>query len=410
MDRNRWLYLLCLAQIGTMLVTMNYSAVLPMMQQEWSLTNAQAGMIFSAYQIGYIILVIILSTLTDFVDTKKIYVYSALWGGIASILFCIFARGFISALVLRCLTGFGLAGTYMPGLKIVTSKFNPEERGKAIGFYVGSFSIGMAASTLITGSLTSLVHWRLAFFFTSIGPVIAGLIASRIMEEMPPEKSEKRTQRDMLNKVFSNIPLLVLVIAYAAHEWELFGMRNWIVTFLVSVFDHSVNNNIITATSFSAIVSSLIIGMGGLSTAVAGMLSDRLGRVRTILVIMLASSACSFIIGWMRSLPAVLVFIFCLVYGFFVTAESSVLSTTVTEKVPISYLGTAMAFQSFVGWASAGISPVVFGVVLDWSNPVVGPEGLATVWGPAFSLLGFGAIIGPLFIILFYRKLHRNSS
>jgi fucose permease len=54
-DRFRWLIWLSFAEIGTMLVFNNYSALLPILQKEWSLTNSEAGWIFSSYQIGYIL-------------------------------------------------------------------------------------------------------------------------------------------------------------------------------------------------------------------------------------------------------------------------------------------------------------------------------------------------------------------
>lgn len=152
-----------------------------------------------------------------------------------------------------------------------------------------------------------------------------------------------------------------------------------------------------TATSYGAVFSAVIILAGGFSTALAGALSDRFGRVRTIQAIMFSSAACSLLFGWIRPWPAVLVILISLVYGFLVTAESSVLSTSVTELVPFEYLGSAMAVQSFVGWTAAAIAPAAFGMVLDLTNPaaLVGALGYTPQWGPAFFILGLGALIGP---------------
>ncbi|KAF0216558.1 MAG: major facilitator [Geobacteraceae bacterium] len=66
-DKNRWLFVLCLAQIFIMLVFINYSAVLPLLKQEGGMNNTMAGTIFSIYQLGYIASGVILSTLTDHV-------------------------------------------------------------------------------------------------------------------------------------------------------------------------------------------------------------------------------------------------------------------------------------------------------------------------------------------------------
>ncbi len=389
-----WLYLLCLAEIGTMLVLLNYSAVLPIIKQEWGLTNTEAGLIYSAYQVGYIILVIILSTLTDYVDAKKIYVVSALWAGLAGLAFALFADSFMSGLILRCLTGFGLAGTYMPGLKMVSAKFSPERRGWAIGLYVGAFSLGTALSLLFSGILTGLFTWRTAIFVTSLGPIAGGLIAAFALESVPPLRAGKK--KGAFRQVFANRPALLVMIGYAAHMWEMFGMRGWIVAFFAAAMVGR-NMDMATATSYGAVFSAVIILAGGFSTALAGALSDRFGRVRTIQAIMFSSAACSLLFGWIRPWPAVLVILISLVYGFLVTAESSVLSTSVTELVPFEYLGSAMAVQSFVGWTAAAIAPAAFGMVLDLTNPaaLVGALGYTPQWGPAFFILGLGALIGP---------------
>ena len=96
-----------------------------------------------------------------------------------------------------------------------------------------------------------------------------------------------------------------------------------------------------------------------------------------------------FLVFKTRPFPYVVVLIFCLIYGFFATAESSVLSTAINGQVSFAYLGTAMAFQSFRGWGAAIISPIVFGAVPDKTNPVavVKAAGFTPVWGPAFACL-----------------------
>ena len=83
----RWLLLLCLAQLFIMLVFINYSAVLPLLKQEWGMNNTMAGSIFSVYQLGYIASGVVLSTLTDRLNTKYIFLVSALWSGVANLLF-----------------------------------------------------------------------------------------------------------------------------------------------------------------------------------------------------------------------------------------------------------------------------------------------------------------------------------
>jgi len=303
--KYRWLLTICLAEMGTMLVFLNYSAVLPLLQAEWRLSSAEAGLIYSAYQIGYIALVVVLSTLTDYVGAKPVYVGSAIWAGLANLLFAFYARDLASAAILRTLTGFGLAGTYMPGLRLVSEKFTSERRGRAVGLYVGAFVLGSTLSLLLTGVMASLVSWRRAFVVTSFGPLAGGAIAMALLKGEVRGMSRTK-MAGVKENVFRNQPALLMILGYVAHMWELYGMRGWLPAFLTASLVRS-GRGLATATGLGASLSAAVTVAGAISTALAGYLSDRFGRVRTIVVFMLTSSLCTLLLGWAWPLPFTLV-------------------------------------------------------------------------------------------------------
>ncbi len=396
-ERYRWLTWISLSEIGTLLVFSNYSALLPILQKQWALTNGQAGWIFSSYQIGYIVAVVFLTSLTDYTSPKYIYIFTALWAGVFGILFSLWAKGFESALILRTLTGIGLAGTYMPGLRMVSEKFPHRERGKAVGIYVGVFSLGVSLSLFLTGFIHSLFSWRWAFFVTSLGPIAGGIIAFFQLGEIRKVKEEGKNVP--LGEVLRNQPALMMIGGYVAHMWEMFGMRGWMVAFLTACL-LTAQVNLQRAVSLSAFIGGLVIAAGAISNALGGILSDRYGRENTIIVVMLGSGLFSLLIGWTRVLPFSLVFVLCILYGFLTTGESSVLSAGVTELAHPKGLGRTMALQSLLGFGAASVSPILFGYVLDMTNS---PEELATLgyvanWGWAFVLLGLGGLAGPFII------------
>ncbi len=397
-DRSRWLIWLSLSEIGTMMVFSNYSALLPILQKEWSLTNGQAGWIFSSYQIGYILSVAFLISLTDYTHPKYIYIITALWAGIFGILFSFWAEGFQSALILRTLTGIGLAGTYMPGLRMVSEKFPSRERGRAVGIYVGVFSLGIALSLFLTGFINSLLSWRWAFFLTSLGPIGGGIIAFFRLGDVRTKEAEEKRQVPLI-EILRNRPALMMIGGYVAHMWEMFGMRGWMVAFLVACL-LTAHFDFQKAVNLSAIIGGVVILAGAISNALGGALSDRYGRENIIIVTMLGSGLLSLLIGWTRGFPLSLVLILSILYGFSVTGESSVLSTGVTELAHPGGLGRTMALQSLLGFGAASISPIVFGYLLDLINP---PDALTRFgyfpnWGWAFALLGLGGLTGPLII------------
>jgi MFS family permease len=136
-----------------------------------------------------------------------------------------------------------------------------------------------------------------------------------------------------------------------------------------------------------------------------GSLSDRLGRARVILVLAGISTCCSFVFGWTIALPFSVIAAIGIIYNFTSLGDSPVLSVGLTEVVTPSYLGAAFGLRSLLGFGAAGISPVVFGAILDWTNPEGAGQAYYANWGWAFVSLGvpgFAAIWAA-------HRLRRNS-
>lgn len=376
----RWLLFLSLAEILTMLTFGNYSAALPVLRQEWGLSASQAGAIFAGQQIGYTAAVLVLSTLTDLIGVRRIYLISAIWNGISGLLFAAFARDFGSAMLVRTLGGIGLAGTYMPGMRLVVETFPETRRGGAMGLYIGAFSLGTSASLFATGVLLPF-GWRTGFVVTALGPLLAAALAWPIVRDTPRHAAGGRIA---LGQVLQNIRALRFIFAYAAHNWELFGMRAWMPAFLTSLWV-AYGLTLTAATARAAVFSSVVLLASGVSNALGGRLSDSLGRRKTILIFLTASAVVSASIGWTAPLGLPVVLVIAILYGLLVTAESSTLSTAVAESATPGMLGTTMAAQSSLGFLVTAISPPLFGAILDATGGI---------WGWAFASLGIVAVFG----------------
>jgi len=181
--------------------------------------------------------------------------------------------------------------------------------------------------------------------------------------------------------------------------WEQYGMRAWMAAFLTMSFV-GVGYGKNEAAGWGASMTAIIVAAGGLSTWMAGALSDRIGRTRTATVIMLISAAFSLSFGWMAGFSPTVLVILGLLYSFFVVAETPILSTGLTELAAPQSLGAAMGFQTLIGFLAATASPTIFGWVLDWTNTV---ESSPTQWGWAFTILGVGALVGPVVLTIVRR-------
>lgn len=369
-----------------MLTFSNYSAALPVLRQQWGLSAAQAGAVFAGQQIGYTIAVLFLSTLTDVAGVRIIYLLSTLWNAVFSLAFAMVADGFSSALILRTLGGMGLAGTYVPGLRLVVEAFPAHRRGAAIGAYTGCFSLGISLSVLFTGLLLPL-GWRTAFTLTAAGPAAAAVIAAWTIHDVSRPTTRLRSA---LDGALRNMRALRFIVAYAAHGWELFGMRVWLPAFLTTLWARQ-GMPLPAATARGATFASVVLVASAISNATGGWLSDRLGRRQTIIIFLTASAACSAVIGWTPILGMGVVMTLAVVYGLLVTAESSTLSTAVAESATPDALGATLALQSGLGFLATAISPPVVGMILDLTGGA---------WGWGFGSLALVALVGVVAVMM----------
>lgn len=398
-----WLASLCLSQLFLMLVFMNYAAVLPLTQREWGLSNAHAGIIFSAYQVGYILATLVLSTLADRINTKYIFWGSALWSAAANLAFALFSEGFWSACALRVLAGAGIGGTYMPGLKLVAERFPSELRGRAVGIYVSSLVFGAGLSMVVAGGTSAIWGWRGAIEITALGALVGVFISYGVLRGVKAPKSLP-APGGWKKEVLQNRPALLMIGGYSAHMWEMYGVRGWMAAYLTACLVQT-GYELHHGTAMAANLAAVVVGVGGVATGVGGVLSDRWGRTRAISFVMLVGALGSFTFGWLFGLPFVLIYMVALLYGFFLVAESPIFSTGITELVASGYQGAAMGVQALIGYGAAAIAPTVFGYILDLTNPGTRALGVSAVshWGWAFGVLGAGALLGPIFMMILAR-------
>lgn len=400
---------LCLGQLAAGLTWYNYSAVLPLLQQEWSLTGAQAGVILSVFQAGYVIAVVACGFLSDRIGSRKVFILSAIETSLAGLAFAIFAKGYFSAVVLRGLAGLGQGGLYVPGMRLLSQWFSPRERGKALGIYTSALIASYAGALYIAAPTASAYGWQWAILLTSVWGLLGAALVFFLVRESPEFKVEVKgsetppspSRTSLAKAILVNKPLGLLNLGYMGHMWELYGFYGWIGPFVVAVaLLHGFNND--SALVYGNTIAATAILMGVVSPALGGVISDKIGRTRTVLMVLLVSIACSFSVGWLMKLPLYGFLGIVLVYGFFVVMESAVFKAGLSELVEPRYLGSALGVQSFLGFGITILSPALFGLVLDISNPAL--NGQFRVWGWSFGLLGLGALVGPV-AMYFLRKL-----
>jgi MFS family permease len=385
-ERRRVLAVVSAVLLFSVLVWFNYSAVLPLVVAEWSLTGTQAGVVFAAFQAGYVLAILPAGRLADRTSTRRVVAVGATVTGVFSLGFALLAEGFLSGVALRFLAGVGMAGVYVPGMRFLTDWFPPERRGRALGVYTGAFSLSTGLSFLLSSGVASLGDWRVGIGATSVGAVVAGPVMLLATDD-PPNESAAGVGLDL--SMLRNRAYRYAVGVYAGHTWEVFGVRNWLPAFLVSL-------PAVAATEDPTLVAGLLTGLtlsvGGIGNVAGGWASDRVGRSLAVGVALGTSGAISLAFAFLNGLSMPLLVALLVVYGVVLVADSSPTSTAVTEVVDDDHVGVALALQTLVGFTMTVVSPVVFGFVLD-----------ARGFSAAFPTFALGAVGGLVSLVLLAR-------
>lgn len=383
--------LVCLAEIFGLASVSAFPALLPTFRAEWKLSNTQAGWISSAYYAGYMILVPVLTSITDRVDARKIMGLGALLGALSAAGYALLAQGFWSALGLRLLAGVSLAGIYMPGLKVVSDHTEGEGtlQSRFVSFYTASFSIGASLSYLLAGEINAAAGWRWAFAASAISTVVALALVIAYVPAARVRDGEKQALLIDFKVVFRSKAAMAYVLAYAAHMWELFSLRAWIVAFLA----FSIQLQPAGAFTWSATQLAFIITLIGIFASIGGNEMSRIyGRRKVITIVMIVSAVLGTVLGFSAALPFLLVAFMAIVYGVTIIADSASLTAGVVAAAPAGYRGTTLAVHSTLGFCSAFLGPLAVGVVLDFFG------GGRLAWGMAFVCMTAGCLLGPVFL------------
>jgi MFS family permease len=378
---------MCLAEALSMTGFAAYPAFLALLRDTWGISNSEAGFIGGAYFAGYMTAVPVLSSLTDRYDARRIHVGSCLLAAVSNIAFAFFADGVVSAAAFQALAGAGLGGTYMPGLKALTDRVTGPRQGRFIAFYTSTFGIGTSLSLLLAGWLGRWISWNWAFGLLAAGPAAAALIVFQGLAPLEPARLSGGQGALLDNfRVLRDRSVLAYVLRYAAHCWELFGLRSWMVAFILFGYGLAQSGRpALGATEAAATINLLGIPVSILGNEAA----VRFGRGRYIPVVMAASGSLAWFAGFSAGWPWWVMLVLLAVYFIAIMSDSAALTAGLVASTPPHQRGAAMAVYSFGGFGAGFLAPLVFGLVLD----VAGGKSAPTAWGFAFGSLGIGCLL-----------------
>jgi predicted MFS family arabinose efflux permease len=373
---------ICVAEILDLAGYSIVPALLPQIMEAWRLDGTQAGWLAGSISAGYMLGVIPLVAATDRMPARIVYLASALVGVISSFGVA-FSDTFAPALLFRALSGIGLAGMYMPGLRALTDGMDGPRQARVAAFYTSSFTIGTVLS-FVLGYAGVAWGWRAAFIVAAIAGVAGLMIAWAMLPRSPAELSPAKPLFP-LRAVLNNGDAVVLTIAYTATIWGALGLRQWIVVFL----DFCAGQP--TRTGWAMLTVPALINLLGVPAGLWGNeLSIRFGLRSTAIFVFVASAIVIGFFGLAALLPFLLTALVALAVGFIVQGNFSNLSSGLLAVAVPQYAGATMALFSCIGFGGGFLGTVLFGSALDHFG---GPSQLGG-WVAGFGTSGVACLVG----------------
>lgn len=163
-------------------------------QQEFGISKAEMGYVFSAFAWLYTLCQIPGGWFLDRVGSRLTYFIAILGWSVATLLQG-FASGLLSLIGLRAITGIFEAPAFPTNNRLVTSWFPEQERASAVGFYTSGQFVGLAFLTPLLIWIQELLSWHWVFIITGGIGIIWSLVWMKVYRA--PSQSKGINQAEL---------------------------------------------------------------------------------------------------------------------------------------------------------------------------------------------------------------------
>jgi nitrate/nitrite transporter NarK len=331
-----------------------YSNVLLSIKTDYALTYTQSGALMSAYFVGYTIGQIPWGLAADRYGSRRVMALSVLGVSLSTSLFGL-APNYLTILVTRFLAGLLGAGVFVPGVRLVSSWFNSEERGSALGAINIGGSTGMILASWAVPFVAISLGWKSSLSFTGL---IGVLSAVSIWFLLKDRQSESQDKADFSMIPFKDQRFWSLALLQFIRLGAFYTFIGWLPLVLKEEYGLSV---VAVSTAMS------LFNLAGMAAnPLGGVFSDKLGEKNVLLICFTFLSLGT--LGFTLKFNGVIVMFMVFIAGWFINFVRSPSFAIIPRLFGTETAGSVSGIQNTFASFGALVLPLALGFIRDTTS------------------------------------------
>jgi FSR family fosmidomycin resistance protein-like MFS transporter len=333
--------------------------LLPVLAAEFRLSLWQVGFIRTAYTGGMAAFQIPAGLLAERFGERRLLMLGTLVTACAFIAVSTTAASFVPLLLLLTLAGLGSGVQHPLSSSVVAKAYEDGPRRAALGTYNFAGDIGKVSSAALIGLVAAFAGWRVAATGYGAVGVAAAVVLVIVLASLDAGSAPERAR--------------VVTTDARPTGWGIRDPRGFQVLSAIGMIDNSTRSGLLTFLPFVLISKGMsVAGVGGalalvfaggaLGKFVCGVVAERVGIIRTVV---LTEAATSVAIIAILAAPLPVAMLLLVPLGVALNGTSSVLYATVADLVTAERRSRAYGLYYTLTIAASAVGPTVYGVVGD---------------------------------------------
>ena len=358
-----------------------FNVVLPQIRDGLGLTDSDMGLIATAFNLFYAVLVPLGGILGDRYSRKWILTLCILFWSVAT-MFTGLATGVIMLIIMRSVATGGGEAFFGPANYSLLGQYHKETRARAMSIHQTAYYIGVILAGWLAGLIADKIGWQYSFIiFGGVGVIWGILMAIRLKdkkddnEEAAAKEENKVGILDGFKVVFTTPTALMLTIGFSGLIFVITGFMTWVPAFLQEEFGQNQ-----AAAGFNSMFWTYLAAFVGV--LLAGSLSDKFAantnKARMLLQAfgLIAGAVFLFIMGGCKTLWVL--YLSFSGWGFFRAFFDANTYTILYDVTPARLHASCSSAMITTGFAVGALAPVILGAMkqslgsLSATFPVLG--------------------------------------